>query len=222
MKFKAIIFDMDGTIVDSSEIWRTATQNLIKLKIACEDPELFKHIDSKVHGLAMHKTCAVIKDIMNLEDSVEALIAQKIEIVTELFNGGVEFIPGFVDFHKDVLDSDLKTGIATNADDNTLFITKKILQLEEYFGEHIYNITCVDNVCKPHPAIYLHAAKQLDVDPKECIAIEDSAHGVASAKAAGMFCIGINTSGDINQVKDSHLIIDKYSDIDLQKILAKQ
>ena len=97
--------------------------------------------------------------------------------------------------------------------------TKKALPIEQLFGQHIYNITHVNNLGKPRPDIFLHAAKQLDIDPIACIVIEDSAHGIKAAKAAGMFCIGINTHGNPDQLKEADLIINGYHEIDLIELI---
>jgi beta-phosphoglucomutase-like phosphatase (HAD superfamily) len=79
----------------------------------------------------------------------------------------------------------------------------------------MYNISCVGNICKPRPDIYLHAAKKLGCAPAECIAIEDSAPGILAAKRAGMKCIGINTNRDITALKEADYIIESYSEVTL-------
>jgi HAD superfamily hydrolase (TIGR01509 family) len=219
MKFKAIIFDMDGTIVDTSHIWVEATRCLIAAKGIVLTPELEARIAHEAHGLAMDKVCHILKDMMTLEDSVDKLIEEKTALACDLYRQGLIFIDGFEDFYKQVLAYNLKSAIATNADNCTLYIVKELLNLERFFGSHIYNISCVNNICKPDPAVYLHAAQQLAVDPRECIALEDSAHGIKAAQRAGMFCIGINTSRNYNQVKHADLIVDAYSEINLKKLL---
>lgn len=221
-EYKAIIFDMDGTIVDTNGIWENATNHLITRRGIEYSIELQKEINHKAHGLAIHKSCEIIKDIIGLEDSIESLILETTNIASGLYESGIKFIDGFEDFHKLVMTYNIKTGIATNADDNTLSITTNTLKLDRFFGEHIYNISKVNNVCKPDPAVYLHAAKSLGVDPINCIAIEDSAHGIKAAKRAGMLCIGINTHGKPEQIKEADIKIDRFCDIDLEKLLKNK
>ncbi|MBP9765178.1 HAD family phosphatase, partial [Candidatus Babeliales bacterium] len=91
--------------------------------------------------------------------------------------------------------------------------------LDRFFKHHIYTIDRVNKQAKPKPDVYLFAAEQLGVQPDECIAIEDSAHGIAAAKAAKMFCIGINTGNDKHSLTQADLIIDSYNEIDLKKLL---
>lgn len=220
MKFKAIIFDMDGTIVDTSDIWVKATRELIASKGVTLTPEVEAQIGKGTHGLAVDKACKLIKELANIPDCVEALTKEKIRRAQDLYKTGIKFIDGFEQFHAAVNNFSLGSAVATNADDHTLEVTKRALQIEKFFGEHIYNISCVDNRCKPDPALYLYAAKQLGHEPKHCMAIEDSAHGIAAAQAAGIFCIGINTSKNFEQVKNADLIVDAYHEIDLKKLIS--
>ena len=136
-----------------------------------------------------------------------------------MYAQGIKFIEGFEDFFKQVQLLNLKTGIATNADDSSLAISIKTLKLDSFFGKHIYNISYVNNVCKPSPDIYLYAAAQLGIKPEECLAIEDSAHGIEAAKRVGMFCIGLNSSKNYQQVKASDLVVDTYSQLDLASLI---
>lgn len=219
MKYKAIIFDMDGTIIDTEKIWTDATRLFIERRGVSYTQELEKKLKKEIHGLALHKSCGVIKDLIKLEDSLEDLIKEKSSIAYELYKDGICFIDGFQDFHGRVVARNMKYGIATNADDMTLHLSNQALKLVDYFGDHIYGISCVGNVCKPDPAIYLHVAEKLGFKAEECIAIEDSAHGIKAAQAAGMLCIGINTSGNYDQIKEADYIVDRYQDIDLEALL---
>ena len=219
MKYKAIIFDMDGTIIDSEHIWKRATTDLIASRGVTLTPELEYELEIRTHGIALNQSCAIIKELAMLSDEVHVLMEENSKRACDLYATHVRFINGFLDFHKKVVDLNLKIGLATNADDQTVQITNERLNLQILFGSHMYNITSVNFVGKPDPAIYLHAAQQLGVDPQECIAIEDSAGGLKAARAAGMFCIGINTSRRPELLKEAHIIIDGYHEIDLDSLL---
>lgn len=218
MKYKAIIFDLDGTIVDTEKIWSQANKVLLERKGIVYTEEVRALIEPKVHGLATHRSCHLIKEIMALSDPLEDLIHENRVIARDLYQTGIDFIKGFIEFHDHIEARGIHHGIATNADDLTVEITNKALNLKKFFGEHIYGISCVDYVCKPDPAIYLHAAQKLDCKPEECIAIEDSAHGVAAAKSAGMYCLGINTSLKPGQLEKADQIVHGYHEIDLTKV----
>ena len=221
MKYKAIIFDMDGTIVNTEKIWDEATRRLIESKGVPYTGELRADLSCRLAGLATHKSCKVIKDLIQLPHPLEDLIREKTHLAHSLYAEGIEFIEGFHEFHKKVIEHPLKTAIATSACAKTLSLTDQALDLQRFFGEHLYGISCVGGICKPDPAIYLYAADKLKVHPEYCIAIEDSAHGIAAARSAGMFCIGIKTSKDKNQTRDAHITIDSYHDINLEEILKR-
>lgn len=222
MKYKAIIFDMDGTIVDSNHIWKQTSKDLMKSKKPDITEEQMDKLEKEMQGLALHASCALIKEWLELhEHDLHDLISEKTQRALELYKQEINFILGFENFFKKVKEEQLKTGIATNADNHTLEVAINKLNLRNYFGEHIYNISHVNNKHKPHPDLYLHVANQLQIDPKECVAIEDTHHGIKAAVDAGMFCIGINTGKDRDALKDAHLIIDHYDEICLNRLLKK-
>src|SRR3984885_2197313 len=222
MSYRAIIFDMDGTIVATEQVWELATQQVISNRGFQVTSEQKIAITKHFAGLGLPQSCLAIKELTKSTDSVEIIMQEKVAIANQLYQQGIRFIEGFENFHKKVAAIPLKTAVATNATDGFVATTNAVLNLQAYFGSHIYTINHVNNIGKPNPAIYLYAAAQLGIDPRHCIAIEDSAHGIAAAQAAGMFCIGINTSKRIEQVQKAHFIADSYEQIDLASLLAQR
>lgn len=221
MKFKAIIFDMDGTIIETDHIWQRAVKDMITHRGITFTDDVEKDIHNQTRGLHLEKSCTILKNTFNLSDDIKMLMAEKSQRANNLYPQHARLIKGFTDFHQKVLEHSLKTGLATNADDDTLRISKQTFNLEKYFGEHLYNLSHVNFKGKPEPDIFLYAADKLKVNPSDCVVIEDSAHGIKAARAAGMYCIGINTSQNKEFLKDSHHIIEGYDEIDLKKLLKK-
>ncbi len=220
MNYKAIIFDLDGTIIETEHIWHHATTSLITSRGIAYTPELQQELTMRLHGLSMKESCQVIKDLTGIQDRVEDLVQEKMGVANKAYSEHIRFIDGFETFHQKVKGHNMAMAIATNAQAQTVAITDSKLNLTQFFGNHIYNISHVNFVGKPNPAIYLHAAQQLAIDPQDCIVIEDSAHGIEAAKRAGMFCVGINTSKKPGLLAQSDMIINHYNDLDLPLLLG--
>jgi 16S rRNA pseudouridine516 synthase len=219
---KAVIFDLDGTIIDTSWIWRKVTVDLITSRgITCTD-QLAEELENELCGLELHAACSILKEATGITDSIPVLVAEKKQRACELYENQLTFIPGFETFHQSVAACGLKSGIATNSDIGSLNQVKDKLKLERFFGDHIYSIADVNFCYKPDPAVYLHAAQKLGINPEDCIAIEDSKHGVTAAKKAGMFCIGINSGGFPDLIRHADIVINQYDEIDLNSLLHKK
>lgn len=220
MKYAAIIFDMDGTIVDTENLWIQATKQLIEEHGIQYDDPTHTHIRSQIQGMAMHNACFLIQQTFSLTIPLEELITRKVAIARKLYEQELTYIRGFESFIQTLKGRDIHDlAVATNADDYTITATDRAVNLRQYFGQHIYGIESVGNKAKPNPDIYLFAADRLGVDPTTCLAIEDSAHGVQAAKNAGMYCIGINSAGDAQQLRNADRIIQDYHDLSLDDLL---
>lgn len=219
MKFTTVIFDLDGTIIDTNHIWDKATTDLITSRGVTVTPEMKAELAKELKGVAIHNSCAIIKSKFDLDHPLEELIAEKKKRAHDEYMKGLKFIAGFEDFFKRVKSHNLHVGVATNAENHTLSAAIDLLSLRGFFGNHIYNFTFVNNIGKPAPDVYLFTAKQLGVDPAHCIVVEDAPHGVEAANKAGMFCIGINSAGKRDELHEAKFVVDHYDEIDLPRLL---
>ncbi|MGZ6251139.1 MAG: HAD family hydrolase [Candidatus Chromulinivorax sp.] len=222
MQYKAIIFDMDGTIVSTEFMWQSATQAILDKHIGHLSQEKKDEIKSYLKGVALYESCKYLAQHSPHNMNPEEIIEEKLQLAHDLYSQDkVTFIPFFPEFHHKAKKHGLKTAIATNAISQTVEKTLEHLPLQDYFKEHIYHIDMIGKVSKPNPAIFLHAAKMLGVKPEECIVIEDSVHGIKAAKAAGMYCIAINTGNDRHLLTQADEIVDCYTEINLEKFINK-
>ncbi len=218
MQHKAIIFDMDGTIITTESTWEQATKHMLKTKGFLSDEEC-NNILPLLKGASLYSTCNFIKKTFNTTESLDELIEEKQQLAFSKFQKEARLIQGFNKFHQKLVNLNLKTAIATNSNQKTLDKIMQYLPLDTFFKEHIYSIDLVGKIPKPNPDIYLFAAAQLDVEPSQCIAIEDSRHGITAAKTAGMFCIGINTGKDRQALAEADHIIDHYDELIIENLL---
>jgi len=209
-KVKAVIFDMDGTIIKTEHLWEQATKRALQRRGFTVFTTSQRELLESFSGIGLLKSSKVIKNEFKLTDSVQQITAEIKLIAHQLFEDGLEFINGFELFHKKLQTNFIPTSIATNADQASLNVIGQKMKLDLFFGTNLFSIESVGNKAKPDPAIFLHVAKELQVKPHECVVFEDSIFGFQAASAAGMKCIAIKNNLNQNNLDLVHHAIDSY------------
>jgi beta-phosphoglucomutase len=218
---QAIIFDMDGTILDTEPVWERGNRYILSTHAPHLTADQVNEVIEYRRGIRtpdelatmLQKHCTPFMTIAHIREIKTAYVLNLYE--TE----GVSFIPYFHEFHTKLSNFGLQSAIATNSNANALEKIMIKTPLQSYFKQHVYPIDTVYKKYKPSPDIYLHAAKMLEINPKYCVAIEDSPNGIKAAKAAGMYCIGINSRKNRALLTQADEIVDCFSEIDLDKLL---
>ncbi len=188
---KAVIFDMDGTIIKSEHKWRKATEKAIDNfdhKIPEREKKQFLET---LEGGGLYHAATKIKEFFKIEIHNSEIIKRIKMQAHHTLSDEIEFVCGFKSFQEKLSAHAIKHCVATNADKQSFEKLISKLELQKMFGKHLYCVDHVGGLAKPNPAIFLYAAKQLDVSPEECVVFEDSIFGFKAAKAAGMHCIAI-------------------------------
>jgi HAD superfamily hydrolase (TIGR01509 family) len=187
--FDLILFDCDGVLVDSEIIAAQVESRLLKdagVEITAEDMCIrFAGMDWKNILLTIEKESDLPLSA-SLIDKSEALLdkalAQRVKIIE-----GVKFALAKITEQR---------CICSNSSSPRLDMMLTKVGLKPYFAPHVYSAKDLGpDRTKPKPDIYLHGAKQFGADPKRCLVIEDSVHGVHAARAAGMRVIGFTGGG---------------------------
>ncbi len=215
MKLQAVIFDMDGVIIDSEKLWFKVGESLLS-KYGIDYTEEMRR---KIMGMGSIETMELIKRTYSIKDSISSLLEQRNHIVLEVFNNSiVPLIPTAIDFIKMVSRNGYKIAIASSSPQELINLVVNRLELAGYFSA----IVSGDKVSrgKPYPDIYLLTARELKVDNKRCLVLEDSPNGVKAAKNAGMKCIGITTNASKEELKEADLSINSFADLTIAKMMA--
>lgn len=181
MKYKAVIFDLDGTLIDSMGIWIQIDKEYLEIRNIPVPDDLFKDVKT---GNSFKEICQYFKDKFDLPDSIEEIGAEWTGMVEEHYKTDVKLKPGAHEFLKFLEASNIKIGVGTSNSKHLAETVLKANNVLEKFDSIVAG--CEDIKGKPFPDIFLKTAEELNIAPEDCLIIEDVLVGVQAAKRAGM------------------------------------
>lgn len=203
---KAVIFDLDGSLVDSMWLWG---------KIDIEYLERFGHdqinlsaLRKKIEGMSFYETAVYFKERFGIPDSIEKMVSDWNKMAWEKYEKEVPLKDGVLEFLHGCKDNHLLLGIATS---NSRELTTNVLRAQgiiDYFSV----ITTGSDITKgkPAPDVYLETARQLNVAPAECLVFEDILLGIMAGKNAGMTVCAVSDDYSAHQLTEKKELADYF------------
>jgi len=211
-QYKAVIFDLDGTLIDSMSIWRRVDQEFLGKRGIEVPQDLFAHLP---HGNSYIQTAQYFKDRFNLTDSVEDIMNEWTQTVCWHYENDIALKAGVDEVIIWLEANKVKIGMGTSNSYDLAVAALKQHSLLPYFQTIITG--CMELRGKPFPDIYLKAAEKLDVNPQECIVIEDTLSGIKAAKNADMHAIAIYDE-DSDEHKQEIISASDYYALDYEQV----
>ena len=212
---KAVLFDMDGVIVDKEPLHHKAYQQMFS-KVGIE-------VSSSMYegftGQSTYDICKQLCSHFELKQNPQELVQLKRDFFTKLFfeDDDLQLINGVEQLIKNYFDNGLTLILASSASMFTINNVMKRFNLDPYFSEKLSGADL--KASKPHPEIFINAAKAARVLQNDCFVIEDSTNGIKAAKGAGIFCVAYKSEHSKNQDYTlADMVISDYNEISFDRI----
>jgi HAD superfamily hydrolase (TIGR01509 family) len=213
---KAVIFDMDGVIIDSEPFHWEVNKKIFKLLgIRVSKKDYKKYIGSSNTNMWTDLK-ARFGLPQPLEDLVNIQVNGNVDFLRENKFGPIEGITALL---SDLKKNDIAIGLASSSPSVAIDIVLRKFKIENYFSVKVSGEDFKKS--KPAPDIFLRAARLMQVPPAQCAIIEDSAHGVAAALAAGMKCVGFANKNSWDQdLSGVDFVVDDIKKLNVERIAA--
>ncbi len=206
---EAILFDMDGVLVDTEEyICEAAIAMFDEMGVKTYPQDYIPFV-----GAGENRYVGGVAEKYGIITDIEILKKRTYEIYDKITKGKLTPLPGVIEFIGRCKKSRLKLAVATSADKTKMEINLREAGLSGDLFDILINGLDVERK-KPFPDIYLLAAKEVGADIEKCVVVEDAVNGVQAAKAAGAKCLGLTTSFTIEQLSDADWVVKDLSYVD--------
>jgi HAD superfamily hydrolase (TIGR01509 family) len=212
---KAVMFDMDGVIVDSEPIYYEVEMQIYhELGMDVPDELRYSYVGTKTEDM-----WSELKEKYLLKQPVEELVKLEAERYRNYITSSdvLKPVPGAIELLQELFEHNISIALASSSFLKDIEMILGLLDIRKYFSVVVGG----DEVKKgkPEPDIFEYAVKKLGVSPENCIVIEDSSNGTKAAKAAGIKCIGYkNKNSGSQDLSSADLIIESMEDIDYETL----
>ena len=181
---EAVVFDLDGVIVDSEHVWDEVRQRLAEERGA----RWHDQASRDMMGMSSLEWSRYMHDVIGLAEPPEQINAEVVRRLVAVYREELPLLPGAVEA-VEALAARWPLGLASSSNRELIDLVLRVSGLERWFAATVSSEEVARG--KPAPDVYLEAARRLDVPAERCAAVEDSENGILSAKAAGMRVVAI-------------------------------
>jgi HAD superfamily hydrolase (TIGR01509 family) len=205
---RAVLWDMDGVLVDSGELHYQSWKKTLEALSIPFDREKFR----STFGMNNQGILTVLLGKPPEADFLQKVNDCKEGLFREMIHGRLQLLPGALAWLRLLKERGFLQAVASSAPCENIEVTVDELHIRAYFSALISAYAMPG---KPDPAVFLEAARQLGVEPAQCVVVEDAVAGVAAAKSAGMRCIAITTTHPKSALAAADAIVDSLEDLSL-------
>ena len=206
MNVKAVLFDMDGVLVESERFINEAGVLMFREKGYEVDPDDFLEFT----GMGEERYLGGVAEKHNIPFNPEQDKARAYEIYERLVKNNIDPLPGVRNFIHKCKTKGLKIAVATSADHIKMVINLKEIDIPIETFDATVNGLEIENK-KPAPDIFLKAADKLGVDPHNCLIVEDAVSGVEAARTAGARVLALTTTFTEDELSEADWIAENLS-----------
>lgn len=201
---KAVLFDLDGTLVDSMWMWKDIDIEFLN-KYGMEYPN---DLQENIEGMSFSETAEYFKERFQLKQSLDQIKEEWNQMAWYKYNNEVPLKEGALEFLQYLKENNIKAGIATSNSRELVDLITQKLGVESYFES--VRTACEVEKGKPSPDIYLRVAKDLGVNPEHCLVFEDVLPGVMAGKNAGAKVCAVYDEYSVKDTTEKKEIADYY------------
>jgi len=201
-KLEAVIWDMDGVIADTAPYHFKAWQEVFQKRGINFTTEDFKHNfgqrNDTIIRYALGKNAS--------PDEVDVIANEKEENYRQRVAQNIKPLSGAIELIRALKEHGVKMAIASSSPMENIQLVTRGLAVNNYFQVIVWGREVTEG--KPSPQAFLLAAKRLEVEPKNCVVIEDAVAGVTAAKRAGMKCLAVTNTHPEKSLMEADLVVD--------------
>lgn len=208
---EAVIFDLDGTLVDSMWIWHEIDiEYLARFNMVMPD-----NLQNSIEGMSFYETAVYFKKTFDIPDSLETIMDNWNEMALDKYKNVVPLKEHVREFLQKLSELGIKMGISTS---NSRILTESLInakKIDKYFDAIVTGSEVTKG--KPEPDVYLKAAEKLNAEPAKCLVFEDLPFGIMAGKRAGMRTCAVEDTYSARfreeKIKLSDYYIESYKEV---------
>ena len=212
-KERALIFDMDGVIIDN-HIYHMEAWILFAKKYGLHLSE--EEYKQKINGRTMGEIINLFFPLESNPDTIKKLGNEKEQCYRDLYFYKRKLMDGLFSLLKECKQKHIPCGIGSSAPPENISFIIEHFQIRKYFQSTVNGNQVVKG--KPNPEVYLKVAKEIGISPEKCVVFEDALSGIQAAKSAGMKTIGVATTHLEHELSHTDMVIKNFLDLSIEKI----